>query len=340
MHGEKNSTASAPIAVDLSFTSEPWWSNRKEVPRGYLLEELDDIWEEQESAPDLGFEDFESRILDFDQGEKDKTNLDLEDSELVDNILNILLSRNLSDATLGSADFHNKRNAMESALKGALSKHSHENRRKEDLFERKKGIQISVLHSESDIDDEIQFLEEEIERLKERKRNLRNYSNRNDSSSENFDSSPPSVPLSPVPSPTTVSPMVTISSPSERKQQPCSCSNCNAQNNVSLSENSTPRKRMMAGMTDADVEEESPKDKRKRRKTSKNPITSENQYQVSILETTSTELISPPKARKLPSKPKKKTVGKKSVQLFKTEEVLKIKNVGSGDVEEDVDILN
>jgi hypothetical protein len=97
---------------------------------------------------------------------------------------------------------------------------------------------------------------------------------------------------------------------------------------------------MMAGMTDADVEEESPKDKRKRRKTSKNPITSENQYQVSILETTSTELITPPKARKLPSKPKKKTVGKKSVQLFKTEEVLKIKNVGSGDVEEDVDILN
>jgi len=331
MHGEKNSTT--PIAVDLSFASESWWTNRKEVPRGYLLEELDDIWDEQESAPDLGFEDFESRVLDFNQGEKDKANLDLEDSELVDNILNILLSRNLSDATLGSADFHNKRNAMESTLKEALSKYSLENRRKEDLFDRRKSFQIADL-SENEIDDEIQFLEEEIERLKERKKRMKRMSKnseqaRNDSSSENFDSSPPSVPLSPAQSPTSVSPMLTISS----STQPCSCSNCNTHTlSTSHSEISTPRKRM-AGMTDADLEDESPKDKRKRRKVSKNT----SSEPASNLES-STELITP-KTRKI-SKPKKKTVGKKAVQLFKTEEVLKIKNIGSGDVEEDVDILN
>jgi hypothetical protein len=355
----QNATETA-IAVDVSFGSESWWGNN-EMNRGYIVEQLDDLWEDQESStPELGF--FETKIFSSTQRE-DSSSINIESNEgpvttadLVDNILNILLSNHPSDATIRTSDVYNNRSAIESVLKLALGKFSEEktsDQRKEESHERRKEIPKADL-DEAELDQEIQQLEEEIARLKAKKRLLQRNSqclvSRLEDGNSNFpsdnspdhsgDSSPLSVPFSPAQSP----PLATNNN--QQKSPRCYCTNCMIGSGERshfkkdiLSSPTRKRTSVIAAGADADSEIAISKDKRKRRKSSKTTLPTSSidiQLQFTISET---ENVSESRSR-TNGKSKKKTPVKKSGQVFKTEQVLKIKNVEEGGIEEDVDILN
>jgi len=354
----QNGTETA-IAVDVSFGSESWWGNH-EMNRGYIVDQIGDMWEDQEpSTPDLGF--FETKIFSGTERE-DTTTISTESNEgpvttadLVDNILNILLSNHPSDATIRTSDVYNNRSAIESVLKLALGKFSEEktsDQRKDESHERKKELLNGDL-DEAKLDQEIQQLEEEIARLKAKKRLLQRNSqclaSRLEDGCSHFssdnspdlsgDSSPLSAPISP-------SQSAPIPSVNQQNSPRCYCTNCMLGSGERshfkkdiLSSPTRKRTSVMAAGADVDSENVSSKDKRKRRKCSKNTLPTSSidiQLQFTISET---ENLTESKSR-THGKSKKKTPVKKTGQVFKTEQVLKIKNVEGGGIEEDIDILN
>jgi len=265
-----------------------------------------------------------------------------------------LLSNHPSDATIRTSDVYNNRSAIESVLKLALGKFSEEktaDQRKDESHERKKELTNGAL-DEAELDQEIQQLEEEIARLKAKKRLLQRNSQclasrledensafSNDNSSDlSRDSSPLSAPISP-------SQSAPMPSNNQQKSPRCYCTNCvlgsgersHFKKDI-LSSPTRKRTSVMAGV-DVDSENASSKDKRKRRKSSKTTLpTSSIDIQ---LQFTISETENPPESRsRTHGKSKKKTPVKKSGQVFKTEQVLKIKNVEGGGIEEDIDILN
>lgn len=325
MHNETSS-----IAVDLSF-GDSWFTDRNFKSQSFAIDELDDVWEDQESS-----EFFELSIFEPNSNDKsfsiDTTistaDLHITASNLVEDILNILKVN--TDATRGfesSAEFNNKRYVLESALKDALAKYSQEKTidRMDDHFLDRRKLHKGDIRTESDLDEEIQLLEEEIARLKAQKRLIQAQSPRKfeENSENNGYNSPSSSPLTPASSPSP-SPSISLTaiSPDDRTRT------LNSEINSQIIEKESPqhsksqsRKRSLsstyATISVGEVEE---KDKPSRRKRTKTKLTCDFHETPSV-------------------KGKKKNVGKK--QLFQTEQVLKIVNTAeAGTNDEDVDILN
>jgi uncharacterized small protein (DUF1192 family) len=357
------SATDTTIAVDVSFGSDSWFGNH-EMNRGYIVEELDDIWEDQESStPELGF--FETKIFAPDHSDENTSmNMDTQQApvstaDLVDNILKILLSNNPSDATIRTADVYNNRSAIESVVKLALGKFCEDksvDQRKDEAHEKRKEIPIDDL-VESELDQEIQQLEEEIARLKAKKRLLQRNSQcsalRSEDGNSNFpsDNSPDhsehSSPLSMPISPSQCAPVSSSHNLPPTTSQRCYCTNCTIGSGERshfkkdiLSSPTRKRTPVLAAGADVDTNMTSPNDKRKRRKSSKTTSSTSTSSVDIQLQFTFTEHANESEFRSRTSTKSKKKVVKKPEQVFKTEQVLKLKKLEVGGIEEDVDILN